>query len=489
MKRLSKTIAITVAAVVALLIALKSFFWIVYIDAREAVPAPTDEAMFSSESWLHVPVTLSLDSLQSLANEKAPARLNERRGEDFTNALREDWISYDVTRGNITLSPANGRIGFNVPVSGSFSAGGQADPVRGLTGGLVRIGRGVGVRETCNFSGRLHGSIGVRLQPDWTLAPDLQIEADVDKAEIRVVGIPISVRTKVREAFAAAVPKIQAQLTSQFLEQIKLKEQATLAWQKLQLVQQVAKVPPSWLAIEPLAVSVQNVSVTNERTVIGGIGFKCKLTGKVGEKPAAPPAVPLPQLSVVPEMPAEFHVQLPVRIDPVAINRTLQSQFSNQPIKAGEHELELDQPKVTVAGSKVIIESHVHATSGFFAKQLKGHVALEGTPTLDSASNTLRFSDLAYTAKSSSLLTNVAAWVLDPAILGELKKRSEYNFAADISRVAPDIQTVVPSLINDPKVKASLRLRSLSPKHLSLQGGQIFVVGVAEGSLDLTVEP
>jgi hypothetical protein len=480
-------LVVLVISILCLLLLFRSFLSVVYLDTKEPpLPAASGEVDFRTESWINLPISIKLDDVQALVNDKAPRTINERRSQEFTRTLKEDWVEYKITRGDITFSPSNGRLAFNIPVtSGSVSAGGQMNPTA-----VINIGRGVGVQESGDFTGKILGSLSIRLNPDWTVSPDLKLDVEADRAEFRLFNsITISVRGKLEDAIRRKLPEVQKLVANQLLTQLKLKERAMMAWDQMHVTKQVAKSPPSWLSITPVAIAARNITISDDRQIIGGFSLHCALSGIVGAEPASGPTTALPPISIVENLPTDFHIELPVRVDPKTVSDTLRKQFAKEPIKVGRHRVAIREPKIFVVGPKLQIRAELEAASGFLSKRLKGQVSLEGTPSLDVPSKTLTISDLQYTLETRQALAKAGNWLLEPAIIGELKKRSNYSFANDFEGAKSKITNTVPTLFKDGRLAVTVAVRDLSAKRLRLDAGEIFIVGVADGAASVTVTP
>jgi len=184
-----------------------------------------------------------------------------------------------------------------------------------------------------------------------------------------------------------------------------------------------------------------------------------------------------------------IYIALPVWIDPKDVSKAINDNFTKDPINVDVHRVHVRNTEIVIDSSKLKIGADVEAASGFLAKKLKGRLYLEGSPTIDATSKLLLISNLDYTVKTKDALTKTANWLLQPAIVGELKKRAVYFFGPDIERAKRELTSAVPRLINDPRITLDLAVRDLAANNLRLDGGQIFLVATADGSASIKLHP
>jgi hypothetical protein len=79
-------------------------------------------------------------------------------------------------------------------------------------------------------------------------------------------------------------------------------------------------------------------------------------------------------------------------------------------------------------GGTLFLGADVTAEAGWL-KKIDATLYLAGTPVLDKDNDLLRIDNLDYDLNTTSVLVGVADWLLEPIVVGELRKYAVFNIA------------------------------------------------------------
>lgn len=439
-----------------------------------------DEHLIEEESWIRLPLEVSVSDFAAALNALVPKRFQVHENRDVTRALVEDYVECTVDRGNISLQAQHGHLGFTIPVSGTVTVGGQFNPLHG-----IGIGRGKHAQQSAHVTGTLSGTLDMHLNPDWSISPDVTLDIEFDQAEVRLFNsIPISIKRVLDEAFQRNSTAIKNQIAAQLHSRAQLRENATHAWQSLHVAKQIVISPPIWATVRPLEVVASDISVSDDGRMLGGFAVRCAVAGTLGDPPVLEPPSPLPELRIKTQIPTDSHVHFPLRADLDSIAAMLNERFSAAAIKIGDRKAYLREIKLTVVGKKIRLEGLLKIEGENLPQSLQTRVALEGTPGIDPESETIQIPDLTLSFLDEDAVSALASVFLEP-MTAELRRQARYNYKGDLERLRGSVSALSPQLGVDEHLSLSVSIEDIRIGDLKLLPDSISVLGLITGKARL----
>lgn len=431
------------------------------------------------ESWIGVPLEVSVSDLADGLNALSPKSFHDKQSREVTRAVVEDYVEYTVNRGSISLQAQHGHLAFTIPVSGTVTVGGQVNPLHG-----IGIGRGKHAQQSAHVKGTLSGHLDLRLNSDWSISPEITLDIEFDQAEVRLFGIPISIKRELREAFERNLPAIKKQLAAKLNSGAKLKENAASAWQGLHLTKQIATSPPIWMTVKPLEVVAGQISVSDEGRILSGCALRCSVAGKLGDRPVPEQPTPLPPLRVATQIPTDCRLHCPFRADFDGIAATLNERFATDPIKIGDAKAYLREIHLTAVEKKIRLEGLLKLDGEGQSQSLEARVAIDGTPVIDSESDTICLPDLTLNLLDNDAANAFAKMFLEP-ITADLRRRACYSYKADLERLRSSISALSPQSGVEGHHSLSLTIEDINVGDLKLLPHSISILAKISGKARL----
>lgn len=471
--------------------------WVELLTARRMeIPAPSVDQgapplVPATASQVQVDFHLRLQALQDSLNANAPKKFDGIIT-DPTDALTEDNISWQVSLGHISLTPADGIIAFSVPFSGKATLSGRFGVKRrnkGLLGWVEKM-FSESFTESPEVAGVVDGTLRPVFQPDWRIDPQLAVDVHLTKAETRLFGkvIKVSFRKQVAEHIRNEAAEFVAKLNAQVAADKTIQAGVAKGWTALHVVIAVHQSPKIWVSLTPETFGASDPMVTDDEVVLQ-VAASVRTAVQISDDKPAVAGSELPALSPVSGPRGAFSLSVPVALE-------LNSFHNVSPETLALPDM-IDTPAGKVRIKRLFLLGdagalylgvEIEARSGWF-KRVEGTIYLAGTPVLDHSGHTLRIENIKYDVRTSDYLLKIADFLLQPTILVELQKHAVF----DMSSVEGDLLTMANSEIE--KLTGELpagtqlvfKVAKVGVSTLLIDKGWLIVIATAEGPATVRV--
>ena len=485
MEKRTKIILIAVICIALLLVALLLF---IPRDSERTVaaPAPPREVTL-------IPLPPPSPSTIAVKAELPIAEVRQKAASALGDYLRKPIQREDIVKGItiesfVTLMPGTMTMmsapDSTISVQMPFEFKGWARASKKVLGQVIRQ------RE--EFTGKATATLTLklRLDSDWSIRPESELEIVVQEATLRFWGIPISIRsifTRLVEDVVA--PKLE-ELIVKHIARVDVKTRVASVWERLQEPTKVREEPPIVLVMEPLEIASQHLS-GNEETLFISLGIRTYIRVLIGDIAAsrledAPPAQkPLPDLQFVDALESGYHILAPIEVAYTAIERLAEPHVEKAHDLRG---IETHVETLSLYGSGNQLVAGV--TFNMPAFDARGQLYLLGTPVYDATTMSIAVTEFNYALTTQSLLLEFAEDIGE-GIFPNLRTTVEEKLVFSLEERLTDLREMLVRVIENRQIGSYVTLSgtvdSVTPEALYLTQTGLRVPFRLQGSLSCEV--
>ena len=376
-------------------------------------------------------------------------------------------VTFDLTgvRGPVVLSRAADRIGYttDITIDGSLSV-----PCGGCKAGV-------------SFTGRAWGSAKPKINPDWSLSVDAEGQYQIDDAGLR---LPFATNVSVGDVSSVLqgpLGEMMDKINQETAKSAKLKTAAQAAWSGLGQPIQISASPQVWLMVHPTRVLTEQPTVTDQGVDLG-VAMVARPELIIGDKPSTEDPGPLPDLTLVDQIPQQFAVYLPVKLTWDDANELAMQDLVGHPLNAGGG--------VTVTVDKISIFNNgdeLGVKVAFRSNALSGTLYALGKPVYDLADGYILIQNLHLDISTQNMLVKLANWLDHQALVDDLQARLKFNVKSQVEARRQDLDRAISSAQIGPSLSVKGEVTGLAPSaiYLARDGMQVNVVAI--GTLDVAL--
>ncbi|QLC21998.1 DUF4403 family protein [Parasphingopyxis sp. CP4] len=430
---------------------------------RVDVPEPprVDDAPHFDEqiSTVTAPVAISLDQIQAALRQRIPRQLwsiNEREeacipAETISIGDRRVEITPDiscrlvgtVTRGPITLGGSGSTLLIQFPVNATVSA---------------REVAGTSIRETAT------GSAVVRLEAQFTVGPDWQLQPDIEIAYgwseppgIEILGQRIQFVSLADRELGRVIASLEREMETA-LARTDVRSLVSEAWAEgFAVVELNRENPQAWMRITPRELAIAGIEVRGRQLLINA-GLEAVTETFVGERPEANDPTPLPQQAESLASPG-VHFVMPViasyaELEPVLL-RELREMNERGIALEGVGTIEADFKSVTMYATEndrlaVGIEVDFQVDDEDRARdwtRTEGMIWLTGVPYNEPNDRTVEIHDLELYGDTDRLTGDLLVrFAMGPALQQRIASALTEDFTNDYNDLLEDAEEAIAEL-------------------------------------------
>lgn len=386
-------------------------------------------------------------------------------------------VTFQLTgqRSAITVAKAGDGIGFRTP----FHIEGVLDSR------CVVISHCYG---TLTVDGKVWGQAQPILVPDWTfnLRPTGGFDIDAAKVHVAVFPADISIRPQVEKALKKPFDKLIFDIDDAAARTTLLKDAAGEAWAELAHPIQVSADPPVWLAVHPTRILARQ-PVFTERGIELDAALLARPELVVGARPPDADPGPLPGLNLVPGLPDQFSVYLPVRLSWEEATALARQNLEGRELPAGGGvSVRIEQVSIFDNGDEagVKVGFHLRQARGGWAPE--GTVYLLGRPVYHLEDGYISIEHLHVDVRTRDLVLKLAAWLTQASLIDDLQSRLRFDMRAQVAARRQALAQAITSAQLNPRVSLAGEVTSLAPSAVYLTSEGLQVNVVALGRLSVT---
>lgn len=358
---------------------------------REVTPVPLPPPM---PSTIAVKANLSIQEVKTLAESTLRDYLKKpikRKDGAIESAIK-------LTPDTLTMTSAtDGTVSVSIP----FKFNGWARVSKKIFGQVIQ--------QSENIDGNAIASLTLTptLNSDWRITAKTTSDIFIQKAEIEILGITISVRRILTELVREAVlPKLE-NLIVEYITNIDVKTRVAGLWAKLHEPIPLNQEPPISLVIEPLEIRSQQLS-SDGQTLFLSFGIKTYIQANIGNTSTdsginIEPRVDLPNIRFVDTLESGYYIIAPIDVTYTTIENLV------RPLVEKPHKLKGIN---TIVESLMLYGSGVQLAAGIRFRMpslgAEGQLYLLGTPVYDATTMSISVTEFDYTLTTRSLLLDIA---------------------------------------------------------------------------------
>jgi len=438
-----------------------------------APPLPTPGAVVRlppiAESAIIVRATADYAAMTAAANNAVPARVVDLNDVDVGLGGR---FGLAVTRSNILVSQVDGGVGFTSAVRVEGRLEGRCLLVTPCLGAL-------------RAEGQVWGMAQPALNPDWTIRLTASGRYQIEDADLRLPLVPgsISVRAPLSQALQSPFYALVGQISREVSRSVVLKSAAATAWTELGRPIPISASPPVWLMVNPVKVLSEQPAIT-DRGIELGAALVARPEVIIGDRPADHETGPLPDLTIVPRLPDQFSLYLPVRLTYADATELADQGLAGRTLPAGGGvTVSVDHVSIFSNGDEVGVRLAFHARAGDGGWRPSGVVYLLGKPVYHLQDGYISVENLHFDIKTHDALLKLASWMEHQAFIDDLQARLHFDVREQAAARRSDLDKAIAAIPLGAHLALRGQVTSLAPSAVYLMRDGLQVNLVVLGTL------
>lgn len=445
------------------------------IDVKPPATETSPLSLGRHTSSFVVPVSVTADKVAREINKKTPDSI---KGEQDLNIdiVRGERLYYTISRGTVDVRAHKNRIHLGTQLYGRATAKAKLCPLGKLLGCTT-------IRESADIRANVNATLSeIYLDANWKPHADLDVDVDVTKAEVRILGnlIPISLRGKVSREINNAIPDLKNEF-GRLTEGMDTDTLIANAWDEMHRTVRLASDPDFWLGIQPTSVGISSIAADND-VITATVLLSSSFVVQLDDKPAIQRR-PLQRAQIEADANPEFRLRVPVLADLDDLSRRLNACCT--PISLshdGREAIAFSDLTLSVNGERLLVQANFSTPRWW---KPSGTVYVQGVPMLES--DILRFEQLSLSVESEEALTQAAAGLAQSVVLDQLQRvlRVDMRHYYDEARVR--IDSAVESLKAESSVGLTVDVESVRLSDVLLGDGKLALVAELSGAATIDV--
>ena len=338
-------------------------------------------------------------------------------------------------------------------------------------------------RET-DFEVNVRFSTRIALGSDWKVSTVTSANGFdwVTKPTLRLGPIEVPLASIVGNLIDQQQAQLTRLLDDGVRDKVDLKPFVQRAWTWMQNPLPVSQPYDTWLKVTPIEVLMTPLTGTGDR-VRASLGIKAMTQTFVGEKPAGMVPTPVPNLTLVTEVPDDFRVGLSGEVSHQYAARVAAREFVGQQysFRNGKYRVEITAIDLYGSGENLVIKAGLKGS-------VNGNVYLKGKPTYDAASQTVSLQNLDYDLDTKNQLLRTANWFLR----GRFTRMMQENFRIPVGAQIEEAKKTIQAGLTNNRVAKGITLNGqldeLTPDHVFITPTSIVAVVLAKGRVDVKID-
>ncbi|MBC8151492.1 MAG: DUF4403 family protein [Bacteroidetes bacterium] len=338
-------------------------------------------------------------------------------------------------------------------------------------------------RET-EFAIDLHFTTRFSIDADWSVSTHTQATGYdwVTKPVFRIAGFEIPIAGFVGKMIDKNLGAISQSLDQQVRKNIDLRTPVLQAWNSIRRPYLLSEQYRTYLLVVPKRIVSTPLQFSADmiRTTIGIEGYTLTT---VGPKPDVRPAVTLPDLVTVGQVPTAFRVGVMAEASYAEVARMASQEMVGKTFGFSDNRYSVTITDMDVYGQNdnLIIKAGLKGS-------VDGHIFLRGRPYYDANTKTISLRNLTYDIDTRSLLQRTASWLLQGTLTRTMEKNLTFPVGAQLNELHRTLQD---QLTNNRLAKGVVlngRLDALQPDQVYLTSTSLLAVVYASGQVGVRVE-
>lgn len=416
-------------------------------------------------STVHVPVSIAMSDVERQINAQVTGLIYE------DNKLEDDQFMVKVwKRSNLLVTAQDSLLHFVVPLKIWAKAG---ISVLGFTQ----------YKET-EFEIDLRFKTSLDLDRDWSVNTHTQADGYswVRRPTVSFVGFAIPITSMVSRLIDKNLGSITKTIDQQVRRNVDLRTPVLNAWNTLREPRLISEQYRTYLQVVPKRLLITPLRFEG-RVIRATIGIEGHMLTTTGNKPVVPPAVSLPDLTVVPQVKDDFQIGLLSEASYPEAAKLVASEFVGKSFSFSDNRYSITITSMDMYGQNdnLIIKAGLKGT-------IKGDIYLRGRPYYDPHDQTISLKDLEYDLDTKNVLQRSASWLLKGTFARTLQKELTIPVGSQIA----DMQKLLQEQLKNNQIAKGVtingRIDEIRPDQVYLTPTALLAVVNARGRIDVKVE-
>ena len=450
----------TIIAVLLVIFVLFGYFYNDYTTTSKPEKKYASEVENTRISNLSLAVKIDLTNLNEQVDELIPKRYDfsgNKNGCIKKLGISVDckWKGHIKKTGDIIILTSKNNMQFKVPLHIK-----------------TRVSAGV-IKKTVNTHLDLIIKLNQKINPNWDLHSDLNIDIALKQCYIRLLGIKISVCGVIKKPILKALERIN----TDGLEELQLREKVKKIWKSAHRVNKISANPDIYLVTEPTTLAFSGFNVI-DNMLITNLTLGAKLNIVAGYKPDEPEYTPLPSLAT--DVKDDFSIFLPVKVSYTALEDALK-QLSSKDLQYKGNTIIINDIEIYPSSDNLVIgiDFMTDIVNPFLDS--KGKVYFYGKPVIDNKNKTIRIENFKLTSEINNNLVEILGF-----IASKIFNQPIYNFENDYKYLFDKINEN-PLTFDKMQLNIQLNEKSIRIQELRLLKDDIDIGVIVEGKVELAL--
>lgn len=370
-------------------------------------------------SWLSIPIELSVEDMQDLANRKLMRQYNGST--EVLDGTVKGKLNYRVDRvGDVKISGSSDGLNIAFPVKFNVKFNGN------VLAAVVRV------PFSAQTDGELKINISVKpsIRRDWSIKTDAKVDFEwVKSPYLNIAGIKIGIQNEASNFFKEAVRDNLPKLEGELNKVIDLREIMQREWDNLSIPFKIAE--NFWLAADPRSISALPLEISPDKVVLRS-SIEAGLSASMNE-------IPQSRKKKLPHLGSSLSASEDITIAAkalLAFNALLKEADTSE-IDLGAAKIDIRSIKIKGDGERILGAVELGMGS------LSGRIYVTGSPVYDDKTRTLSVSDFDLEPSTRNELIQSAAWLIRPILLDSIREKLSWNVGNDIDRLLKSARDAV----------------------------------------------
>lgn len=464
------------------------------------VPVSSNEISLPTyeKSTLNFPISMSIQAIEDLVNEKLPHGLIAKDAKKENKNLS---YTYEIYRNKpIEVASDKNELVFKVPIdlkivstytscigfwNNDFCC---ASPIFNnnncFSDGVITSKSG-----TTNPSFLVEMRVKFTIDEQYNIKPTTYLKGDLlGDTDLHVdmlgnlVNLKLDVKDRLEPTLQQFLKSYKTQIDQKLAQQIKnvqLKKLATQYWSQ---IQKPIAIKDLWLTIQPEKIYFENIHFENKKIQFG-LAIDC--VNQINNQPATVVQTPLPALSIQPNIANYFNLYIPVTVDYLYLSNLLNQQFAGKEYVKEELKLYINQLNISgIEYSQVgalLVKANVKGKAKF--KRFKGDLYFTAIPAIDDVKKEVFIKDFTLDAKTNSFLVNhKLPQLVDKFYYQKIKDEFKYSYKSAYEQYL-SLGNQQINQFKIPGIDIKGTLKSVAIPKIHLNKNHLSIILIAKGNL------
>jgi len=462
-------------------------------------------------STIAAQVSVALSAIRDAAERGAPKTFGGKADNPVSQILQNADIGWTASRGPIAATGAQDVLTLTTPISGTLkvtgslsakATGAVSDALGSLLGGNVAKQIGAVNIKQLNANAEIKGNVTLTSRPklgaSWRIEPNLQAQVNLGDTSLSAAGARISVPAQVKPVIDKTVADQIAAVEARLKNDPTFQNNARAQWTKacrsipLQGTGGTSSMPAMWLELRPTrAIAAQPKIDASSMIITMGIEAETRIT----EAPTNP-SCPFPEkLAIVPPMPGQVSIGLPVDMSFTTLTQLIEAQLKGKTFPedgSGPVDVTVTHASVAASGDRLLISLLVQAKekTSWFGLGAEATVHIWGRPRLDQQAQTLRLTDIELAVESEAAfgLLGAAARAAIPRVQQALADRLIIDLKPFASNAQRRIAAAISDLQkNEEGIRVDAEISSIRLADIAFDSKTLRVIVETDGTIKAAV--